>query len=310
MQKKYYSQEKLRDYIENLSTDKLFSFAKEIKESYNIKNKLRAVIEISNYCHNNCLYCGMRKDNKKLKRFSLHTSEILKIAQKIYNDGIDTIMFQSGELKGLYNEELVGIIERIKKEYQMRIIICSGIISENELLSLKNAGVDMYLLKIEIANPDLFEEFRPNTKYSERIEFLKLLQKYNFEISTGLILGTPKQDINDLIKGIETIIDINPNAVSVSPFISSESTPLKNHENGDYNLTLRMISLLRIIFPIADIPAVSALNIINENGQREALIYGANIITVNYSKKDNEYPLYNSKRKIVNIDYAKEIILN
>ena len=290
--------------------EKLGYMATAVKKAYKIENKLRAVIEISNYCHNNCLYCGMRKDNKNLKRFSLSASEIFLIAQKVFKDGIDTIMLQSGEIRDIYNAELVEIIKRIKKEYQMRIIICSGIISEEELLRLKNVGVDMYLLKIEIANPMLFEEYRPNTKYFERIKFLKLLKKHEFEISTGLILGTPKQTIEDIIKGIKTIENFLPTAVSVSPFISSEFTPLKKYENGDYSLTLKIISLLRILFPNVDIPAVSALSILNENGQLEALKIGANVITVNYSERINEYPLYNSKRKIVNIEYAKEIILN
>jgi biotin synthase len=252
----------------------------------------------------------MRKDNKNLKRFLISPSEVLSIAKRVYEDGIKTIMLQSGEIRGVYNQELIDVIDMIKKKYQMQIIICSGIISEEELWRLKNVGVEMYLMKIEIANPTLFEKFRPNTKFTERLNYLYLLKELGYKISTGLIIGTPHQTIEDILIGIKLIKDLNPSAVSISPFISNESTPFGRFSNADYQFTLRIIAILRILFPKADIPSISVLSILSENGQKEGLDVGANVITVNYSKRTNDYPLYNSARKLVNIEYAKELILN
>ncbi len=302
------------DYIKQLlfenSLEELSSFATAVKTTNNIENKLRAVIEVSSYCHNNCLYCGMRKDNKILKRFTIFPNEMLSIAKRINEDGIDTIMIQSGEISGLYNQELVDTIDKIKKSYHIQIIISSGIISKEELRRLRNIGVEMYLLKIEIANPILFRKFRPNTTYIQRLEFIKLLQVFGFKISTGLIIGTPYQNNEDVIEGLKAIMSINPAAVSISPFISNESTPFGRFSNADYQFTLRMIAILRILFPKADIPSISALSILSKNGQKEGLNVGANVITVNYSRKTHAYPLYNSTRRIVGIEYAKELILN
>lgn len=291
----------------------LFSEAFKVRQKYfGTEVYPRGVIEISNHCLLNCHYCGMRKNNSNLKRYRMQVDEIMSQAHLMADHGVKSIMLQSGDDYQFQISELKNIVKTIKTETNLHIILCLGERKKTDFETLLLSGANMYILKLETMNPKLFAEVRPETTFERRLDKLKFLKNIGFEVSSGFIIGLPGQTLDELIDGIYLLKELGVENASVSPFIPNQDSPLNNYEPGNINIALNMIALMRIILGKVNIPSVSAFSMLNDEGQLRAFEAGANVLTINFSPLKNleKYLIYDKKRAIVNLEYAKMLIKN
>jgi len=239
---------------------------------------LRAIIEFSNYCCCNCLYCGLRKDNLKLKRYRMSLDEIFDTAKKAVLAGYKTVVLQSGEDKGYPISDLCGLIKKIKQELGCAITLSIGEKTYEEYKLLKQAGADRYLLKFETSSKKLYEKLKPGSFLEKRLNCLKQLKDLGYQTGSGSLIGLPGQDIAEDLLLIEKL-DLD--MISVSPFIPNPQTPLNNTLKGKAKDVLKAVALTRIITKYPHIPATTALKTVDFKSWKQALNSGANVIMVN-----------------------------
>jgi biotin synthase len=288
-------------------------FKKALQKSYNIfegKVYTRGVIEISNYCALNCHYCGMRKNNKSLNRYRLPPDMIIEKAKLIKKIGVNSIMLQSGDDYSYRISELVQIVKHIKEVTGSHIILCLGERKVSDFEKLKEAGANMYILKLEMFNHQQFKYLRPRTSLERRIKLLKSLREIGYELSSGFIVGLPGQTIEELAEGILYLKEMEVENISVSPFIPNSCSPLSGENYGDLNLSLNAVAVMRLLFNKVNIPSVSAFSMLDPMGQVRAFKAGANVITINFSDKNNikDFVIYDTERKLVSLDSAVSVI--
>ena len=283
----------------------LFEHARHVRNTaQGDKLNIRGVIELSNSCSENCLYCAMRRDNRLLNRYTLNEEMILAVADQIINAGIPTVFLQSGEsVKCGYL--LDSVIPKIYQKYNCSILLCAGKKDSETYRRYKEAGADGYILKFETANPSLYEA-ATGSSHAERLLCIRNIRSSGMKLGTGNIAGLPNQTLDDIVDDIFLAIELLPDFVSVSPFIPNSGTPYEKNSKGDIDLTLNIMAIWRIVFPDALIPTVSALEYIHPEGQAAGLNAGANVITVNFTPKENrdKYAIYAKDRFVVNIDHA------
>lgn len=260
---------------------------------------IRGLIEYSNYCKEDCYYCGIRKSNRNIKRFRLSKEEVLSAADYGYQLGFRTFVLQGGEDAALGDDYFLEIISILKEKYpETRITLSIGKRSFSSLERLKEAGADRFLLRQEAANQNLFSKLHPeNQKGQDRLEMLYNLKKLGFTTGSGFMIGAPYQSIDNIIEDIRFLQDLQPHMIGVGPFIPHKDTIFKGQVYGDLNLSLKIVALLRILFPKALIPATTALNTIDDRGRILGILSGANVVMPNISPdiaKEN-YNLYNNK---------------
>jgi len=277
----------------------LFDLANEIR-AQNFKDVvyLRGILEFSNYCKQNCLYCGIRKDNRNIERYRMTPEEIIEYALKIKDMGINTIVLQSGEDKWYNSIKLAQIIKKIKKYCNGIVITLSiGERSKEEYALFKKAGANRFLLKHETSDEKLFEYLRPGTTLKNRLNCLKVLKELGYEIGPGNIIGLPGQTIETIAEDILLFKKLNADMVGIGPFIPHPQTPLKSHPAGSLELTLKTIAITRIVLPKANIPATTAIATLHPKGYELALNCGANVIMPNFTplKFKQKYQIYPKK---------------
>ncbi|QER42601.1 [FeFe] hydrogenase H-cluster radical SAM maturase HydE [Thermodesulfobacterium sp. TA1] len=238
---------------------------------------LRAIIEFSNYCKNNCLYCGIRRDNKKLKRYRMNEDEILEVAEKLVNNGFRTIVLQSGEDPFWSAKKLSNVVRKLKK-LDVAVTLSIGELSYEDYKLLRVAGADRFLLKHETIDEKLFSWLKPDTTLKERIQRLYWLKELGYEVGVGCIVGLPGQRIETLVDDLLFLQELKPNMVGHGPFIPHPQTPLASFPSGFPYLTLKLITLTRIILPKANIPATTALNVLAPDLRFKAFLVGANVL--------------------------------
>lgn len=297
-QKHIATKENLIDILKNNSYDKyLFKTANEIRE-LNVGNTvfLRGLIEFSNICKRNCLYCGLRKDNLALKRYRLTEDDIINLGKKASSYGYQTLVLQSGEDSYYTTEKLSFIIKELKK-LNIAITLSIGERSFDEYKLLKEAGADRFLLRIETTDKNLYEKLDPGMNHSERINCLKNLGNLGFEVGTGSLVGLPNQTLDSLADDILFFKNIKADMVGIGPFIPNEDTPLKSANGGDFTLSLKVMALTRLLLPNANIPATTAMETLNKNGRLIALQSGANVVMPNVTEGEYRklYALYPGK---------------
>ncbi|HIP92152.1 MAG TPA: [FeFe] hydrogenase H-cluster radical SAM maturase HydE [Thermotoga sp.] len=258
--------------------EKLFKIADEIREKY-VGNEVhvRALIEFSNYCRRDCLYCGLRRSNRKLKRYRMTPQEIIKRAELSAKMGAKTIVLQSGEDLYYTKEMLSDIIKEIKK-FDVAITLSIGERTYEEYEMWKAVGADRFLMRHETANKKLYKELHPDSSFEERLKCLHWLKKLGYEVGAGNIVGLPGQTMEDLADDLLFVKELDADMVGIGPFIPHPQTPLKNEKRGDFLTSLKMIALARILLPDTNIPATTALGTIHPNGRQIALKCGANVI--------------------------------
>lgn len=278
----------------------LFEEADKIrKQIYGTDVFLRGLIEISNYCKNNCLYCGIRRDNRNISRYRLTEQDILLCCDTGYELGFRTFVLQGGEDIFFNDEFLCSTIQKIKKKYpDCAVTLSLGERTEQSYKALFTAGADRYLLRHETATKSHYEKLHPvEMSYENRIECLKTLKKIGFQTGAGFMVGSPFQTHENLADDLLFIKKLKPEMVGIGPFISHNETPFKEYENGTLRDTLVMVALTRLLLPNALIPSTTALGTIDPQGREKGLKAGANVVMPNLSpvKFRKLYSLYDNK---------------
>lgn len=278
----------------------LFEEADKIrKQIYGTDVFLRGLIEISNYCKNNCLYCGIRRDNRNISRYRLTEQDILFCCDTGYELGFRTFVLQGGEDIFFNDEFLCSTIQKIKKKYpDCAVTLSLGERTEESYKTLFSAGADRYLLRHETATKSHYEKLHPvEMSYENRIECLKTLKKIGFQTGAGFMVGSPFQTHENLADDLLFIKKLKPEMVGIGPFISHNETPFKEYENGTLRDTLVMVALTRLLLPNALIPSTTALGTIDPQGREKGLKAGANVVMPNLSpvKFRKLYSLYDNK---------------
>jgi biotin synthase len=288
-------------YLLSLDGDEmeiLFSYADKMRKKYvGDEIHLRGIIEFSNYCKNNCKYCGLRKDNKNLKRYRMEIEEIIETAKYASKLGFKTIVLQSGEDMYFDVDKICKIIKGIKNSCDVAVTLCIGERSYSEYKEFRKAGADRYLLKHETVNKKLFEDLRPGTKYENRIKCLYFLKELGYQVGSGNIVGLPGQTIEDLADDILLLKKLNVDMAGIGPFIPHPDTPLGNFKEGSLFLTLKVLAVARIVLKYPHLPATTAIGTISQDGRQRALKSGANVIMPNVTplKYRVHYQIYPNK---------------
>jgi len=283
-----------------LSTDneeeilELFRIADKVREKF-VGNKvyLRAILEFSNVCRNDCKYCGIRR-SAGVKRYAMKPEEIVKCAQYAEDLGYGTVVLQSGE-NSLYDDKIVGIVRTIKDTTNLAVVLSIGEKSYEQYLEYRLAGADRYLLKHETSNPKLFHELTGRT-LSKRLQCLKWLIELGYQVGSGNIVGLPGQTVEDLANDVIMFKEWDFDMLGIGPFIPCHDTPLENCQAGDPILTLKVIALSRIATKNAHIPATTALRTVLGDDMSHAIFRcGANVVMGNvtpleYRKLYRIYP--------------------
>lgn len=299
--------------IENLDAEnKMYLFEKSYArrlENYGNTVFLRGLVEISNYCKRDCNYCGIRNSNKDAERYRMIPEEILGCCRKGYDLGFRTFVLQGGEDDWFTDERLVDIIEQIKITCPGAAVTLSlGERSKESYQKLYNAGADRFLLRHETANEKLYNSLHPNMDFNERRECLKNLKEIGFQAGAGFLIGLPNQKIEDYVKDLMFLKNLNPHMVGLGPFIPQKNTPLKDCQGGDVETTLIMLSIVRLLLPHVLLPATTALGTLDPKGREKGFKVGANVIMPNLSPFENrsKYALYDGK-KFINDEAAEEL---
>ncbi|WP_353684476.1 [FeFe] hydrogenase H-cluster radical SAM maturase HydE [Thermodesulfovibrio sp. 3907-1M] len=260
------------------------SFETLAKVADNVRRKthgdvvhLRAIIEFSNYCKCNCLFCGIRRDNRKLTRYRMTEKEIVELACDAVNAGFKTVVLQSGEDPFWSVKKLSKVVREIKK-FDVAVTLSVGELSYKDYAMLREAGADRYLLKFETSDKKLFKALKPDTTFEKRVQCLKWLKELGYETGSGVIVGLPGQTLESLAEDIILMKELELDMLGVGPFIPHPETPLKDAPIGNPLITLKTLAIMRILLPKANIPATTALRTISPELGIKALQAGANVV--------------------------------
>ncbi len=303
------------EFKELLTTDKydsvLYETADKVRQNvYGKDVYIRGLIEISNYCKNNCYYCGIRGENKNLCRYRLTEDEILSCCEIGYSLGFRTFVMQGGEDPAFTDDVICSVVSKIRTTYPDCAITLS--LGEKEKSSYKRyfeAGANRYLLRHETATEDHYNKLHPDCmSLSNRKKCLFDLKEIGFQTGSGFMVGSPFQTTDNIIADLRFLQELKPEMIGIGPYITHHDTPFKEYKSGDLYLTLRLISILRLIFPYALIPSTTALGTIHPEGRQMGLKAGANVVMPNLSPKNVRalYALY--KDKIATDEEAAESV--
>lgn len=291
-------QEILDDYkiLQAYAQEKAVSIRKKI---YSNHVYIRGLLEISNYCRNDCYYCGIRASNSKSQRYRLEEEEIINLCNYGYDLGFRTIVLQSGEDPYFSTDIVARIIQRVKLQHEdLRITLSLGERSYEDYKIMFDAGADRYLLRHETFDVDHYNKIHPkNMPLDKRVKCLKNLKDIGYASGIGFMVGSPYQNTSTLAKDLKFYEEFQPEMCGIGPFISHKNTPFKDMDNGSKDLTLYLLSLLRIIKPNILLPATTALGTIDKNGTYEGILAGANVIMPNITPmlERKKYSLYDKK---------------
>ncbi len=257
---------------------------------------LRGLIEFSNICRQDCMYCGLRRDNPKTERYRLDADTIVDLARKAKGYGYHTVVLQSGEDLYFTTERLCAILREIKK-LDLAITLSIGERTREEYAAFREAGADRYLLRIETTDRALYEKLDPGMSWANRDRCLHDLRDLGYEVGTGTLVGLPGQTLGMLARDILYYQELDADMLGIGPLIPNGDTPLGKAEPGDFNLTRRMVSLLRLLLPEANIPATTAMETMVPRGREIILASGANVVMPNVTEGDyrRKYALYPGK---------------
>ncbi len=257
---------------------------------------LRGLIEFSNYCRNNCLYCGLRRDNRKVWRYRMTPEEIVTAAKNGARLGYKTVVLQSGE-DPAYSGEMMAEIVREIKSLGLVVTLSIGEREPGEYELWRDAGAERYLMRHETADPLLYERLHPGQSLENRVALLKILKELDYQVGTGFMVGLPGQTAETLWYDLKLARELQAEMVGIGPFIPHPDTPLGEEPGGTVELTCLMVALIRLALPYALIPATTALGSINPQGREAALRAGANVVMPNLTPKvyRPDYQIYPNK---------------
>ncbi|MEE1010857.1 MAG: [FeFe] hydrogenase H-cluster radical SAM maturase HydE [Acutalibacteraceae bacterium] len=269
------------------------------KKIYGNDVYIRGLIEISNICKNDCLYCGIRRGNKNCERYRLTDDEILLCCNEGYLLGFRTFVMQGGEDPYFNDDRICSIVSKIKKRYpDCAVTLSLGEKSFDSYKKLYDSGADRYLLRHETADEEHYSKLHPDDlSFENRMECLYNLKKIGFQTGCGFMVGSPYQTEKNLAKDLKFIEEFKPEMCGIGPFIPHKDTCFKNEKSGTVELTCYLLSIVRLISPNILLPSTTALGSIDPEGREKGILSGANVVMPNLSPYDvrNKYELYNNK---------------
>ena len=269
------------------------------KKHYGNSVYIRGLIEISNICKNDCLYCGIRRSNKDCERYRLTKEQILSCCDEGYALGFRTFVMQGGEDAYFTDERLCDIVSAIKGKYpDCAVTLSMGERSRESYERLYAAGADRYLLRHETATAEHYGKLHPSEmRFEERMQCLRDLKDIGFQTGCGFMVGSPYQTYSDIARDLKFIEEFKPQMCGIGPFIPHKATPFASFSAGTVELTCYLLSIVRLICPTVLLPATTALGSIEEGGRERGILSGANVVMPNLSPVDNrkKYELYNNK---------------
>ncbi|WP_291565687.1 MULTISPECIES: [FeFe] hydrogenase H-cluster radical SAM maturase HydE [unclassified Clostridium] len=289
--------------IENFNaevSEYLFTRSRYLSEKHFGKDiYLRGLIEFTNYCKNDCYYCGIRRSNKNSNRYRLSKEEILSCCETGYKLGFRTFVLQGGEDGAFTDDIIVDIVSNIRKSYpDCAITLSMGEKNYKSYLKYFKAGADRYLLRHETANEKHYEMLHPNDLSLEnRKNCLYNLKEIGYQVGTGFMVGSPYQTAEHIANDLLFIKELSPHMVGIGPFVSHKDTKFANFPSGSVDLTLFLIGLLRLMLPKALIPATTSLGTLDSKGREKGILSGANVLMPNLSPVSvrKKYDLYDNK---------------
>ena len=307
--------EEFRLLLEDESEETLMLLAERAdkvrRKVYGTDIYLRGLIEFTNYCKNDCYYCGIRRSNSDAERYRLTDEQIYDCCKIGYELGFRTFVLQGGEDGCFTDDKLVEIIKTIRQNYPDCALTLS--IGEKSYESYKryfDAGADRYLLRHETANSIHYGKLhQKNLLLENRKKCLYNLKEIGYQVGCGFMVGSPFQTTKSIIDDLKFIRDLNPHMVGIGPFIPHKNTPFKAYEQGSLDLTLKLLSVIRLMLPNVLLPSTTALGTIHPLGREKGVLAGANVVMPNLSPRNvrKKYLLYDNK--ICTGDEAAECIV-
>ncbi len=269
------------------------------QEHYGKAVYIRGLIEFTNYCKNNCLYCGIRRDNHGAERYRLTQEQILACCHDGYALGYRTFVLQGGEDPYFTDDRLCSIVSAIRESFPDCAITLS--VGEKTFESYEayfRAGANRFLLRHETAVPEHYSQLHPQElTFAQRKRCLFDLKKIGYQVGAGFMVGSPFQTTECLIADLRFLQELKPDMIGIGPFLSHKDTPFCEYNNGSLSLTLRLLGILRLLFPKVLLPATTALGTLHPDGRTMGLKTGANVVMPNLSPPDVRklYTLYDNK---------------
>ncbi|MBI2844076.1 MAG: [FeFe] hydrogenase H-cluster radical SAM maturase HydE [Armatimonadetes bacterium] len=285
--------------LQGEDTVRLIRAANEVRQRYcGDEVHIRGLVEFSNTCRNDCLYCGIRRSNTSVRRYRMTPDEIVATATGLAKRGIGTVVLQSGEDSHYSGETVAEIVRSIKASADVAVTLSLGERSFADYALWRQAGADRYLLRHETANPALFEKIHPDSTLERRLSCLRGLRRLGYQIGAGCMVGIPGQTLEDLADDILLLRALEVDMAGIGPFIPHPGTPFAGEPAGSLDLTLKMVALARIVTRDALIPATTATGSIDEFGREKALEAGANVVMPNHTPFPYrvDYEIYPNKR--------------
>ncbi len=286
--------------IELLTTapaDELYRRADDVRrEAVGDAVHLRGLIEFSNICRNDCLYCGIRRGNRQVQRYRMTDEELVETAKRATALGFQTIVLQSGEDMHFDQARMCHIIEQIKR-LDVALTLSVGERDYGDFKAFREAGADRYLMRIETTDRDLYLRLNPGMSWERRHECLLMIRDLGYELGSGIMVGLPGQTVESIADDLLYLKDIGIDMAGIGPFIPHPETPLANESGGTLEQALRTMAIMRILMPDINIPATTAMESLHPQGRIMALQAGANVVMPNVTEGEYRrlYELYPGK---------------
>lgn len=291
--------EEIREHLAS-DDDAIIAEADRVRrERFGDEVFLRGIVEFSNYCNKRCMYCGLRAENKAPERYRLSREEILAGAALADELELGTVVLQSGDDFHYSAEELAEIVAEIKERYGLAVTLSLGDRPLDEYRLLFAAGADRALVKLETLDRGLYAKVRPGISFDERLSRVRGLQEIGFEVGSGIITGLPGMTPDILARDILGLTALSLHMISAGPYVCNPDTPLAGSPDGDLPTALRTVALLRILNPLANIPATSSLEVLIKGARAQVLHAGANVImpSLTPERVRSDYAIYPGKNQ-------------
>jgi biotin synthase len=243
----------------------------------------RGIIEFSNLCERDCLYCGLRRSNRRLGRYRMKDDEIIETAKRVRDAGVGTVVLQSGEDPFFTAEKLSDLIGWIREDTGLIVTLSVGERPLDDYQVFRKAGSSRYLLKYETASPDLYRRIRPGSFLADRLLCLKTLGESGYEVGTGNMVGLPGQSLETLTDDLLLMKELDADMLGIGPFLPHPETPLAASPAGDLSMTLKVLAVPRLLTRTTNIPATTALGNLDPRGRLMALQAGANVVMPDFT---------------------------
>ena len=278
----------------------LYAMAREVADAVYGKHIFkRGLIEFTNYCKNDCYYCGIRRSNSCVERYRLEKEVILDCCKRGYELGYRTFVLQGGEDGYFTDRKVCDLVCSIRRTYpDCAITLSIGEKSRESYQSFFDAGANRYLLRHETANEKHYEMLHPTElSLKDRKQCLYNLKEIGYQVGCGFMVGSPYQTIETLYDDLMFIKELNPSMVGIGPFIPQKETPFAMEEAGSVEMTLRLLAIIRLIHPRVLLPATTALGTLHKEGWELGILAGANVVMPNLSPMETrmKYKLYDNK---------------